>query len=875
MTGAEVHLLDVGTEAYGDCVVLQFASGRTTRHVLIDGGHSDNTDLLLTQFGEILGGGEPFKFDLIMISHAHGDHVGALPTLITGGHIVAEHALIPDVAMAFGPTPTDAVPDAVTDAIALLREEPPDDDVAGATGLDALAADAAGLMPRYKDMLAKLTEDGTNVVHFGGRNSQSGIAGLSNALGDIGFEVLGPQQKALKRTAELLTGTKAGLVEKAQKLRPDGVDAAALDSADVYADLETDAVQRLGHLVNAQSIVCVFTLPARSRAKQRILLGGDFQFADPQTSDPIIKAEGTRLLNEISARAPYAFAKLSHHGSTNGVDEEFLTAIGDTDVVGICCGRGHPNHPAKDTLQLLQAHAAHTSWVRTDRSGHVTLTIGSDGTSMKPRNAKDLSELNQPDGATTPTTVTPPPAPTAPVTVAPPAPPSAAPPEVRSEAPAPQPVSTITLLPDRDTVECEIPARATSMTIHFDLAATNGSGRANQVGAAGADASSSSPGSTPTAQSRRGGSQFQIGGGRTLPKLMFLTDTKRLADNLDPTAVGIIVDAINDGGHVLCDLATTNYNTETGEGIDDAVATSLDKDSDVKQVVIIGSYDVVPSQQVDCVAKETPARTAADLRANESDGFVVWSDDPYVDIDNAGLADVPISRIPDGHNGKFTLNQLQAEPISGERRHGIRNFARKFVEEIYNSLPGQSPLLVSNPTLSSDLRPEQLQTSLVYYMLHGMAKCATSFWGETEDHQFIEAVNIALMPKAGVDIAVLGCCWGALPASSTALDWKPGQPIAGRLQNQSIALTLLAAGARAVMGCTGAHYSPTEPPYDTGAGPLHAALWKHLMDGTAPAEALFKAKYDFASKIATLTSPDELAIANKSLNQFTCLGLGC
>jgi hypothetical protein len=873
MAGAEVHLLDIGTEAYGDCVVLQFDSGPKSRYVLIDGGHSDDKELLLEQFGEILGGAEPFKFDLIMISHAHGDHIGALPGLITDGHIVAEHALIPDVAMAFGSTSTDAVvPDAVTNAIALMREEPPDDEVAGLTGLDALAVDAAALLPRYKNMIARLTKDGTNVVDFGGRDSQPALAALSEALGDIGFEVLGPQQKHLDRTAKLLSGTKADLVAKAEQLRPDGLDAAELDSADVYADLATDAVGRLGHLVNAQSIVCVFTIPTRGRTKRRILLGGDFQFAKPQTTDPIINAERARLLSEIRSRAPFAFAKLSHHGSTNAVDDTFLTAIGDTAVVGICCGRGHPNHPAKDTLDLLAARSASTSWVRTDRSGHVTLTISTDGTSITPRNAKDLSELNQPDAAPAPAVV-PLQATSTPALVAPPAaPPSPLEPRSLQR----EPIAAITLVRDRDTVQCEIPARATSMTIQFDLATSDGSGRTEQVPTTAGDTPSSAPtGSTSGQQAPQGSNPFQIGGGRQLPKLLFLTDTKRLADNLDATAVDLILGGINDGGHILCDLAALSYNTDTGEGIADAVGGSLKTDPDVKQVVIIGSYDVVPSQQVDCVAKETPAGIAADLRANESDGFIVWSDDPYVDIDRAGLADIPISRIPDGHNGKFTLKQLNAEPTPGERRHGIRNSAREFVDTIYNSLPGQNPLLVSHPILSADLRPEQLQTSLAYYMLHGMAKSATSFWGETDDGQFVEAINLALMPKSGVDIAVLGCCWGALPASSTAFDWKPGQPISGRLQNQSIALSLLAAGARGVIGCTGGHYSPTAPPYDGGAGPLHVALWSHLLAGTAPAEALFKAKYDFASKIARLTSPDELAVANKSLNQFTCLGLGC
>jgi hypothetical protein len=864
MANAEVHLLDVGNGAYGDCVVLEFTSGRTSRYVLVDGGHTDDKARLLEQFGDIVGGDEPYHFDLVMISHAHGDHIGALPALVTEGHVTAKHALLPDVGMAFGTTATDALPDAVGSAIALLREEPPEDDDVAVNGLDALATAAGTLRPRYEGMITTLTEHGTNVVGFGARDNEQALARLSNALGNIGFEILGPQQKALDRTAKLLSGTQQDLITTARGLVPDGMDgAAALDSADVYADLATDAGQRLGHLVNAQSIVCVFTLPTRSAAKRRILLGGDFQFAKPQTSDPIITAERTRLLSEIKARAPYAFAKLSHHGSTNAVNEDFLTAIGDTDVVGICCGKGHPNHPAKETLDLLGEHSNSTSWVRTDRSGHVTVAISSDGTEIKPRKATDLAELNEPDALQAPPTVAPTTPPTPEAGSAPQGPPDPPPaPELTEPAGAQVP----------ETISCEIPARATSMTIRFDLAPAKPTAPADTTST---NPDSSQPAGGAASTATRGGNRFQIGGGRALPQLLFVTDTKRLTYNLDATAVGIIRAAIDDGQHALCDLAQHDY-TETGDGIADAVGDALTQHPDTEQVVILGSYDVVPSQQVDCVARETPPRIAADLRANESDGFVVWCDDRYVDRDLSGLADLPISRVPDGHNGTFTLQQLQAEPALGEARSGMRNAARPFIEEIFSTLPGRSGLLVSSPMLSTDVQPGQLQTSLAYYMLHGMAKSATSFWGETDDGEFVEAVNLSLIPTSGVDIAVLGCCWGALPASSTAFDWKPGMPIAGRLQNQSIALTLLAAGARAVIGCTGAHYSPTSPPYDGGAGPLHVALWQHLLEpSTTPAKALYQAKYDFAAKIAKLTSVDELAVANKSLNQFTCLGLGC
>jgi hypothetical protein len=79
-----------------------------------------------------------------------------------------------------------------------------------------------------------------------------------------------------------------------------------------------------------------------------------------------------------------------------------------------------------------------------------------------------------------------------------------------------------------------------------------------------------------------------------------------------------------------------------------------------------------------------------------------------------------------------------------------------------------------------------------------------------------------------------------------------------------------------VIGCTGAHYSPTQPPFDSASGPFHQSLWQLLMmSNMTPAAALLEAKRAFADRLPAVTDPNELAIAYKTLAQFTCLGLGC
>jgi hypothetical protein len=221
------------------------------------------------------------------------------------------------------------------------------------------------------------------------------------------------------------------------------------------------------------------------------------------------------------------------------------------------------------------------------------------------------------------------------------------------------------------------------------------------------------------------------------------------------------------------------------------------------------------------------------------------------------------------------MHALQAAPDGAADRHGIRNSARPFVDTIFETLPGTSALLVSRPTDATNLDPRKLRSGLAYYMLHGAADDGTRFWGEDKARRRVEALRVDQLPAEGVHLAVLGCCWGAMSVATKASDWRPGAPLVGRMAKESIALTLLEAGATGVIGCTGAHYSPVNPPYDTASGPFHRALWSRIAGGEPPARALFDAKYDFARTLPSLTDPTALAIANKTLNQFTCLGLGC
>jgi hypothetical protein len=103
----------------------------------------------------------------------------------------------------------------------------------------------------------------------------------------------------------------------------------------------------------------------------------------------------------------------------------------------------------------------------------------------------------------------------------------------------------------------------------------------------------------------------------------------------------------------------------------------------------------------------------------------------------------------------------------------------------------------------------------------------------------------------------------------------PGRSIGLKTAESSIALGFLARGASAFIGCTGAHYSPTEEPFNYFGGPMHRAFWSAYNAGKPPAQALFDAKIDYIRGMPHgRTGVLQTAIEYKILRQYTCLGLG-
>src|SRR5262245_40546595 len=127
-----VHLLDVGSEEYGDALLLDVAG----KIVLVDGAHpgdetgDDRHPGIPDQIGDLLGIDKPpYTVDLLIVSHAHDDHIGCLPKLVADAVVRARWALVADPDLGWGRPADDArggpgLPDAAAEVVAGLREEP-------------------------------------------------------------------------------------------------------------------------------------------------------------------------------------------------------------------------------------------------------------------------------------------------------------------------------------------------------------------------------------------------------------------------------------------------------------------------------------------------------------------------------------------------------------------------------------------------------------------------------------------------------------------------------------------------------------------------------------------------------------------------------
>lgn len=814
-----VHLLDVGPQQYGDAVLCEF-NGRT---VLIDGAHPGNDReqeghaAIQDQIGELLRSRPPYHLDMLMVSHAHDDHVGCLPALVEAGTLTFDWALVADPDLGWGRArgedrDAEVGDDRLRQVIAALRDEcgPPPRELDDAA-LARILQDARTLEDRYRSMLGTLARRGTRVVRLG----QDRVDDLEAALADVGLKVVGPSQEQIFECADFVNRSAR---DAAIRLRDLFQRDARLTAADVYRQLAQGAldaldVPRLGAAVNCQSVVAAFQVQGR-----KFLFGGDMQFQDPGFRSDVVARTMAALRRAIQQGAPYDLVKLSHHGSDNAFSEDILRELGQTVLFGICAGEHSERHPNPSTLSVLNRHKATIRWARTDRNGRVTMTFGA-GT---PRVSLTTGRINDPR----PNAVDVPGEP------------------AEGGEISPEPI--VRRDPDLGTVEiyARIPHASTRVSITVEVA----------------------PGENPKVKVSE--SPLRLGDERRLSSLLFVTNAAMLADHIGRDESAQVLETLRARGLAL--LSDVPLAEAPGPAID-AVRRALRAAGGIRGVVLIGGHDLIPHQKLDCLPPDLRAR----LRdADDPDRFIVWSDDVYGDVDGDGLPEIPVSRIPDGRAATLVRAALEAPASTQGQRAGIRNVARPFADGVFAAIPGAAPLLISEPTVF-DQRPSlALNADQLYFMLHGDHVDGTRFWGEDTPGNR-EALNIGNLPATLRGVVFTGCCWGALTTDTPAGFTQPGRPFGQRTPESSIALSALARGATAFVGCTGAHYSPMDAPYAYYGAPMHTAFWRHSSSGNPPAQALFNAKRDyFAGMPHGRTGAVQRAIEFKIWRQYTCLGLG-
>ena len=806
-SGLNIHLLDMGTEKYGDCLLVQLGA----RTILIDGAHAadwqghDGMKSIPDQLGSLLGA-SPFTVDLLVVTHCHADHIGCLPTLIANGTLKATAALVADERLGFGRASMEAAATGTgkADAFAAAMREEDHSELSDAA-LEAFLEDAATLEQRYIAMLQKLSADGTMLLRYG-RDDHSKI---ETAFKDFGLKVLGPTRPHLAICADAI----AQFNSSASAAAAGDVSLASWYRAMFAASDDEEYVQDRpgkGAALNNQSIVLKLQVGLAS-----VLLAGDMQFAMPEIVKlgPLMPA----LRAAVKAAGPYTFIKLTHHSSYNGMDDSVLAEWSATRSFAHTGGSNDAGHPASGVLQLLEKHTNDIHWARTDHNGLIGVTFSRGAAKLDIEKGK-LNDPTPNGDALEIALVTPVSAPPAPVGSA-------------IETAGSAGISEVSF-------SAKLDPTVSKLTVTFDIQRVP-------------SAASSTPGPvkssvlpppqpmpiavtlpdqpqlrTPLVQLHPDTLVYDLPTDRDLPNLLFVTNSSRLANNLGSQEASALLNAITKRGKALYDVQDLNNPYPE-------VRSQLAKKYD--GVVILGGYDVLPVMRFDVLPPSL--RQQLGPNTSDADNFIVWSDAAYGDVDGDLQADLPVSRLPDARSPRLVAAALASKKAPGPAsRFGLRNARRPFAEGPNKEISGTAPMSVCIPC--GPAQAGLAGAAMNYIMMHGSDFDATRYWGEDAGGT-VEGMNLSNIPETFAGVVFMGCCWGALTVTGIASQTPQGQTPAVRTPNASLALAWLHAGAQAYIGCTGSHYSPTLAPFDYFGGPLHQAFWERYNSGQAPAEALY------------------------------------
>lgn len=832
-------MLDMGKDMYGDCLFLDI-DGFT---VLIDGGHAGDIDAggadIPGQLKRLTKKAKQ-KVDLLIVTHSHADHLGCLPEMVENGILTAKYALVSDPDHRYGKTTErdsiDGLGAAGERVLDLMGEELPENP--NREELDSMLDKLLPVASRYRAMIDRLRSDGTTVVRY----QTDALSSIGGVLEDHGIEVLGPTRSHILLCAKRLTEERK---DTADRIRDVLSTDSRLSVAELYMRVlgpegldSLDSKKNKG-AVNNLSIVISVTV-----GNNKLLLPGDMQFAKAETDG--LDETMTKLLEKVAKAGPYSVVKTPHHLSYNGWNEVIHTNLLSAPYLLHSGGWDDGAHPEAKVLKMMEQFAEGHAFLRTDRNGLVQMTVTDDNISVKyddgdvndftPNPGKDSSKEEKPLVVTSET-------------------------GKATSSPAVQRKSD-----DVVRVIAEIPHTSTKVIISIGIepASMGSYGRPeNQGGGSASRAGNSASPARPNSD---------LNGLDGLANLLVLTNNERLAAKVGGDTLSNLQDAAETYGAGWVGDIPASFDLP-------AIQSSITRElaRGYKGVLLLGDYDVIPPARFDCLPDDV--RTGLSPNSDDPDNYLVWSDHPYGDRDGDGIQEVPVSRAPDGGSSGFLLSCLRRRFNAAGSRLMVRNVNRPFAEEVALLMPGaESSILESQPKGYNEFSALSMSSACIYLMLHGSDFDGTRFWGEEEDG-YLEAVNVPALSDLSNSIVFAGCCWGGLVGREPAYRVLTDQPPISRRPQDSLAMSCLAKGAAAFVGCTGAHYSPLNPPYGYYGHPMHNAFWTAVAAGAAPAQALFQARLEYLRGVphpSNTGSPamDELAIELKIYHQFTCLGLG-
>ena len=834
----QLTFLDMGRTKFGDCLLLQ--AGDQT--VLIDGGHSGDTVAangsasIPQQLEALCGAPAPWNVNLLVVTHCHSDHIGCLPKLIREGSITADHALVADEGFGWGHISPDfgadslvSLPETTRRLLGALREEPRDD-----LRTDREIAEFLDQVDRqeqeYQQMLQALQDAGTSVVRFGRDDHTALVA----AFAPLGMKILGPTPLHLLTCAQSVTSDSIQLVKRiedslAQDASLDGLhdderEVSLFRGLSSSSDAEAD-ISRLGAALNNQSIVLQFTI-----AGQKLLLTGDMQFAEPDVPDldPLM----TALRAVIAAEAPFDFYKIGHHGSHNAFDQSVIDELAGTVNFGISGGWNDSGHPATSVLTLLKNHRDDWLWLRTDKNGQYRIFGDSTGVTVS-QDKGDWNNFRRNLEDSTAGRETPPRSPLV------------SPSALVQPLPAvPPAVPLVSGREDFVEVHAKVPHVSTKVTITIQV---DPSSRAS------GDVGTQTP-VTPLP------TDLRIAPGRSLPNLLVVTDRDRLAANIGAEAADRVIAGFRGLGKTVLDRLPTGAASATIQVVRQQLRQP---GANYQGVLLIGGYDVVPSQIFDALSPTVRSQATG---FHDDDQFIIWSDWGYGCTDGDDEPEIPVSRIPDGRSAQAVFGALAATLPPARERFGLRNIKRPYADEVFQNVRGTRTMLTSRPTRSGNLPAGSVRDSEhLYFMLHGSYVDTATFSGE-DDGDYPAAFELRDVPESLTGVVFTGCCWGAAGVRQRARDVLQGDALRPVTANDSLAVRLLQSGVCGFVGCTGSHYSPT-------GKAMHEEFWKAIADGLAPAPALFRARTRYLNTFHD-TSLGDLPLKLKIFHQYTCLGVG-